>query len=39
MMMIIIRNIISEIDYKIQHKRNCRNKKCRKLKLSTENRN
>ena len=38
MMIIIIRNIVSEIDYKIQRKRNCRNRKCRKFKLFTENR-
>ena len=32
-MMIIIQNIVNEIDYKIQRKQNCRNKKCRELKF------
>ena len=39
MMMIIIRYTVNEIDYKAQHKRSCRNKKCRELKFFTENRN
>ena len=38
-MMIIIRNIINEIDCKVQRKRNCRNKKCREFKFFIENRN
>ena len=36
-MMIIIRNTVNEIDYKIQRKRNCQNKKCRKFKFFIEN--
>ena len=36
---IIIRNIVSETDCKIQHKQNCRSKEYRELKFFTENRN
>ena len=38
-MIIIIRNIVNEIDYKVQRKRNCRSKKCREFKLFIESRN
>ena len=38
-MMIIIQNIVNEINCKVQLKRSCRNKKCRKLKFFIENRN